>query len=104
ALDGVSDVNAAMLLRNKVVFINKIGIALPDGQYFIADLIGLSVYSKDACIGKIKDVLTLPANDVYVVSGDDGEYMIPVVREFVHEIDMAARRVNVTIIPGMKGL
>lgn len=101
-LDGINDINAAMCLKNKVVFVDRSGFTLPEGQYFISDLLGLSVLTEDGtCIGKIKDVLNLPANDVYVVSGTK-EYMIPVVREFVLNVDLEEKRVTVKLIPGME--
>lgn len=105
ALDGVTDVNAAMALRGKVISVDKSEVELDEGQYFIADLIGLSVYdtASESIVGTITDVLNLPANDAYVVSNGAEEFMIPVVREFVHQVDLAARRVTVTLIPGMRG-
>lgn len=101
-LDGVNDINAAMCLKNKVVYVDRSGLVLPEGQYFISDLLGLPVITEDGVeIGKIKDVLNLPANDVYVVQGER-EYMIPVVREFVLNVDLEAQRVTVKLIPGME--
>lgn len=101
-LEGVSDINAAMCLKNKIVIVNRSGISLPEGQYFISDLLGLRVIT-DAGenIGMIKDVLNLPANDVYVVQGER-EYMIPVVKEFVLKVDLDAQCVTVKLIPGME--
>ena len=48
----------------------------------------------------MKEVLSLPGNDVYVVRGQQ-EHMIPVVREFVEEPDFAAGTVTVHLIEGM---
>ena len=105
SLKGVNDVNAAMALRGKVICIDKSEIELDDDQYFIADLIGLEVFDSESnqVVGEISDVLNLPANDAYVVRDGDLEYMIPVVREFVLNVDLAARRVTVKLIPGMRG-
>jgi len=101
-LEGVSDINAAMCLKNKVISVDREGITLPEGQYFISDLLGLSVVTVDGeTIGTIKDVLNLPANDVYVVQGET-EYMIPVVKEFVQSVDLVAKCVTVKLIPGME--
>ena len=47
-LEGVSDVNAAMVLKGKTVFIDRTGVELPDGRHFIADLIGLDVLDADS--------------------------------------------------------
>lgn len=101
-LEGVSDINGAMCLKNKIITVDRSGISLPEGQYFISDLLGLQVVTDTgATIGVIKDVLNLPANDVYVVQGEC-EYMIPVVKEFVLKVDLNAQCVTVKLIPGME--
>lgn len=101
-LEGVSDINAAMCLKNKIITVDREGITLPEGQYFISDLMGLSVVTTDGkIIGTIKDVLNLPANDVYVVQGEK-EYMIPVVKEFVQNVDLTTKCITVKLIPGME--
>ena len=102
ALEGVTNVNAAMALKGKVVSVDRSGIVLPEGQHFIADLIGLKVENAadGSPIGVLTDVLNLPANDVYVVKGEQ-EYMIPVVAEFVKAVDLDAGIIRVSLIPGM---
>ena len=67
---------------------------------FIADLIGLPVFAGGDEIGRIAEVLTLPANDVYVVRGAH-EYLIPVVREYVLHVDPQAG-VTVRLVEGMQ--
>lgn len=65
---------------------------LPPGEYYVADLIGLTVVTPDGRpIGTLEDVLHLPANDVYVV----GRYLYPAIREYVLEIDVPGRRMVV---------
>ena len=105
ALDGVLNVNDAMALRGKIVSVDRSDVELDEGQYFIEDLIGLSVYdtASEAVVGTIADVLNLPANDAYVVRDGELEFLIPVVHEFVLNVDLPARRVTVKLIPGMRG-
>jgi 16S rRNA processing protein RimM len=102
-LRGVDDVNAAMCLKTKVVSIDRSQVQLPEGRHFIADLIGLEVRHADtgAVLGVIADVLTLPANEVYVVKGEK-EYMIPAVDEFLAETDLEGGYVRVRLIEGME--
>ena len=102
-LEGVSDVNAAMRLKGKVLQIDRTGVVLPEGRHFIADLIGLKVLDADtgAELGAIADVLTLPANEVYVVRGAR-EYMIPAVDEFLAETNVEGGYVKVRLIEGME--
>jgi 16S rRNA processing protein RimM len=87
----------------KVVSIDRSGISLPEGRYFIADLIGLTVLDNETgrSIGTLADVLTLPAHDVYVVRGAH-EYMIPAVPAFLAEINLEAGIMRVNLIEGME--
>lgn len=102
-LEGVDNVNAAMTLKNKIISVDRSNVTLPEGRHFIADLIGLDVVEKDTgkSIGKLNDVLTMPAHDVYVIKGEL-EYMIPAVKEFICDIDIDAGVITVKLIPGME--
>ena len=100
-LRGVDDLEAAQLLRGKILKIDRTGLKLEDGAVFIADLIGLPVFADGLEIGRIADVLTMPGNDVYVVRGEH-EYLIPAVSEFLREVDPAGGAVNVRLIRGMR--
>ncbi len=101
-LEGIDDVNQAALLRNKQVSIDRDQVELAEGAVFIADLVGLPVLCNGRELGKIVEVLTPPSNDVYVVRGGGHEYMIPVVEEFVEEINVDGGYVRVRLIEGMQ--
>ena len=60
------------------------------------DLLGLPVIDeREGLLGRLADVLNLPASDVYVVHGEDGrQWMIPVVDEFVKSVDPAAGEIT----------
>ncbi len=63
-------------------------VRLPEDQFFIHDLIGSSVYRNDKLLGRIEEVMHLPANDVYVVIGPDGnEILIPAVKELIRSFN-----------------
>jgi 16S rRNA processing protein RimM len=77
-------------------------IKLPEGKYFIHELIGLSLEdSHGEFFGKIKDVWLLPANNVYVVDYKGKEVLIPVVDEIVKKIDINSKKVVINIIDGL---
>ena len=101
-LEGVEDVNAAMVLKGRTVFIDRTGVELPEGRHFIADLIGLNVVDADSgeALGVVADVLTPPAHEVYVVKGEH-EYLIPAVDEFVIETNVEGGYIRVRLIEGM---
>lgn len=100
-LEGVDSIDDAARLRQKELSIARADVALEDGAAFIADLIGLPVLADGVEIGRITEVLTPPGNDVYVVRGDH-EYLIPVVKEYVEEVNTEAGFVKVRLIEGMQ--
>jgi len=103
-LAGINDVNAAMCLKEKIVCIDRDEVELPEGRHFLADLFGLEVRDAEtgAVLGTIHDVLTPPANEVYVVKGGAKEYMIPAVDEFLVETNIEDGYVRIRMIEGMK--
>lgn len=73
---------------------------LEDDEYLTEDLLGLKVVTEDGLeLGEVDDVLDLPAQSVLVV----GEVQIPMVKEFVKDIDLDAETITVHLIPGMLG-
>lgn len=103
-LDTIEDVER---LRGKDLLVDrKDAIALPEGRYFIADLIGLRVINEqDEEIGILQDVLETGANDVYVAVRPDGrELLLPVIDECVLETDPDAGYVRVHVMPGLEDL
>lgn len=97
---GVDNIETAQKLRGRTVTIDREEIQLEEGAAFIADLIGLPVYSEGRRIGVLKEVLTLPGNDVYVVEGEQ-RYMIPAVSEFLEKVDAEGGEIHVHLIEGM---
>lgn len=101
-LQGIDSIEQAMPLRNQVVRIDRTDVELEDGAVFIADLLGCRCLDDDGNeFGKIKDVLTMPSSDVYVISGEHS-YMIPAVKEFVKDINVKDGYVKFHLIEGFQ--
>lgn len=102
-LEGVTDVNSALAMRNAILSIDRKDAKLPEGSFFIADLVGLEVRDAKSgeVLGKIADVLTLPANNVYVVRGGSREIMIPAVDQFIAETNVEEGFVRVNMMEGL---
>ena len=92
-LQGVTDVNSALAMRNAVLYIDRKDVQLPEGSFFLADLMGMEV--RDAAI------LTLPANNVYVVRGGARELMIPAVDQFIAEVNVDEGYLRVNMMEGL---
>lgn len=84
-------------LRGKYVCVDRANaIVLPEGRYFIFDIIGCDcVTLSGESLGEIVDVLQPGANDVYVVKGEKGEILIPAVKAFVLDINVKTKKVTV---------
>ncbi|MBA8734576.1 ribosome maturation factor RimM [Chromobacterium violaceum] len=97
-LEGVDDRDAAEALRGTQIAIPR--SELPeagDGEYYWADLIGLSVVNQQGeTLGKVDSLLETGANDVLVVKGGDGQQrLIPFVDQYVLEVVSAEGRILV---------
>ena len=100
-LEGVEDVNAAMALKGRDVFIRRSDARLPKGAFFLQDIIGASVVDEQGReIGTLTDVMETPASHVYVVKGET-EHLIPAVPEFVMSTDVENGIITVHLIEGM---
>ena len=101
--EGPTDVPSALSLRGATLYIDRSDVSLPEGAFFLADIYGLEV--RDAAsgdvLGRIEDVLTLPANNVYVVKGGSRELMIPAVPQFIAETDVEGGYVLVNMMEGL---
>ena len=101
-LEGVNDIDAAMLLRGTVVYADRKDFHLKEGDYFIVDLLGLPVVdvNTEQVYGTLKEVINRGASDIYVVDTPAGERMMPVVDEFVKNVD-TEKGIFVSPIEGM---
>ncbi|MEW6284507.1 MAG: ribosome maturation factor RimM, partial [Candidatus Eremiobacterota bacterium] len=98
-LEGVTRVEEAQLLRHYVLAVpDDELVELEEGEYWHWQLVGLEVVTPDGSpLGRLSEVVTIPAHDLYVVQTPGGEVLIPAVDEYVLEVDLAARRMLVKV-------
>jgi 16S rRNA processing protein RimM len=97
---GVDTPEAVEVLKNCWVLVPiEKAKKLPKGAYYLYQMLGLDVYDTESrYIGKIDEVLTLTANDVYVVRGPGvtdvtGELLVPALKVVVKRIEMKRGRI-----------
>ena len=103
-LEGVNDMDAARAQVGKTYYFAKADAKLPEGRYFIDDLIGCTVLHADdgRTLGIVAKVDHPGVQDIYIVRDAAGEeHWIPAVPEFVGDVDIAARTVKMRPIAGM---
>lgn len=104
-LDGVDTVEAAQALRNTVLYMKRSDVNLPEGKWFVSELIGCSVldcHNEDICYGTLTDIDSGTANDIWYVKTPDGkEVLIPAIKDVVIKCDVAQNKVYIRPLRGL---
>ncbi|MDA0351612.1 MAG: ribosome maturation factor RimM [Chloroflexi bacterium] len=104
---GFESRTAAEALRGAVIEIEADELpALPEGDYYVDDLRGLTVVTTDGTeVGTLADVLTTGANDVYLVRRPgQKDALIPAIKDVVLSVDLAAKQMVIDPLPGLLDL
>lgn len=103
AFKGVETIEHAESLRNTVLYIDRKDVKLPEGRYFITDLIGITVFDADsgAVLGEICDVSHTGANDVWHIKKEGKEYLIPAIDDVLVDVDIESEK---AVIRPLKGI
>jgi 16S rRNA processing protein RimM len=98
--DGFDDATAAEALVGAALSVGRDDVTLGDGEFLDADLIGCTlVDARGASLGEVVGVEHYPAQDMLVVGAHRA--LVPLVRAFVKHIDVAAKRIEVEVPPGL---
>ncbi len=102
-LEGVTTVEQAQVLRNKMLYVDRKDLKLPKDRYLVQDLIGITVVDVDTgeTYGTLTDVSQTGANAVYHMATDKGEVLIPAIPDVVVKIDLKKDTLH---LRPMKGL
>ena len=103
-LSGIDDMDRAAKLRGAELYVSREdAVPLEEGEYYIADLLGMEVYSDEGeKLGVVQDVLETGANDVYMVRRPKGNpLLLPAIPDCVLDIDVEAGRMRVHIMEGL---
>ncbi len=101
---GVETVEEAEKLRNNYLEIDRSdAIPLEEGEFFIADLIGLKVFlDTGEELGILEDIYNTGSKDIYVVKDKLGKsYLLPYIDEVIKKIDLDNSKIIVHIIEGL---
>jgi 16S rRNA processing protein RimM len=124
--EGVNSISEAETFRGfEVLLPFEQRVALPEGQYFVSDLIGCSVFenpisppivSSSPCslaeapslLGTVRDVQfpgeEFPGTPLLEVETSRGEILIPLAMDICKRIDPPARRIDVILPEGLGDL
>ena len=102
-LSGVTDRTQAEKLRGQLVQVPiEEAFPLPEGVYYLYQLIGLQVITTEGeALGSVVDVLETGANDVYVLDNGGQQLLVPAIADVVQSIDMAKGQMVIEVIDGL---
>ena len=99
--DSINDVEKYR--QGKLLVTRDKAVKLQKDEYFVADMIGMQVVTDAGeVLGTLKEVLATGANDVYVVTREDGsEVLLPAIKECIRKVDMDEQVMEVHIMDGL---
>lgn len=100
---GIDNINDVEKYKGKGLLVRREdAVKLEENEYFIADLIGIKVFTGDEEFGVLKDVLETGANEVYVVDSKEyGEVLIPAIQQCILDVDLEERTMKVHLLDGL---
>jgi 16S rRNA processing protein RimM len=103
-LAGVDDRPAAEQLRGQTLYVPESdAVELPPGSYFWHQIIGLEVRTTDGrTLGRISEILQTGSNDVYVVTREGKELLVPAIQDVVRETNLASGTMIVELLEGLE--
>ena len=99
----VNSVENAEALKGKIINALEDEMPpLPEGVYYIRDIMGLSVYEGEKFIGEITDWIETGSNNVYIIKRPQGkDVLIPAIDSVVLKIDIENKRMSVNMLEGL---
>ncbi len=101
---GIDNINDIEKYKGKSLLVDRENaVKLRKDEYFIADMIGLQVYTEDGeAFGVLKDVLETGANDVYIIdSSKYGEVLIPAIKQCILDVDIEGQKMTIHLMEGL---
>lgn len=102
--DGIDTLNDVEVYKGASLFVDrKNAVKLEKDEYFIADLIDLTVADENGKeLGTLIDVMKTGANDVYIVKNEEGrELLFPAIKECILDIDFKKKIMTVHVMDGL---
>ena len=103
AVKGVDTIEDAERLRNQIIYIKRDDAKLPEGRYFVSEIIGAQVFDADTgkALGVLTDVSQTGANDVWHITLNEQEYLVPAIPDVIVSVDVNNDKI---VIRPLKGI
>ena len=101
---GFDNINDIEKYKGKSLLVDREhAVRLRKNEYFIADMIGLTVYTEDGTeFGTMREVLETGANDVYIIDSlKHGEVLVPAIKQCILDVDIEQRKMVIHLMEGL---
>jgi 16S rRNA processing protein RimM len=101
---GIDNINDIEKYKGKSLLVDrKNAVKLQKDEYFIADMVGLEVFTEDGvAFGTMKDVLETGANDVYIIDSPQyGEVLVPAIKQCILDVDIENNKMTIHLMEGL---
>ncbi len=102
--EGFNNINQVEVFKGGILKVPESQLGkLDEDEYYFHEIIGCTIFTDEGEeIGKIKEILTPGANDVWVVKGKGAkEYYIPYIEDVVKDINIKEKKITITPIEGL---
>jgi 16S rRNA processing protein RimM len=103
SFEGMASRTEAETLAGALLFVDSGALpALPEGTYYNYQLLGLKVVDAEGeVLGRVEGILDTAGHDIYVVTGERGEVLLPAIPQVIREVDLDDGEIRVDLIPGL---
>jgi len=78
-------------------------VELAEDNYYVDEIIGVEVYTESGeYLGSVQEVLETGANDVYIISNDGEELLLPAIKDVILNVDLSTQKMVVKLLPGLR--
>lgn len=101
---GIDNINDIEMYKGKSLLVDrKDAVPLKQNEYFIADMVGIEVYTEDGeKFGVLKDVMETGANDVYIIDSiNHGEVLVPAIKQCILGVNIEENRMDIHLMDGL---
>lgn len=101
---GIDNINDIEKYKGKSLLVDRENaVRLRKDEYFIADMIGMKVFTEDEKeFGILKDVIETGANDVYAIETEEyGEVLVPAIKQCILDVDIENGKMMIHLLEGL---
>jgi len=101
--EGIDSVEAAKPLTGQTLYQHREDFPpLAEGEYYRFEIEGLEAFDDAGRgYGRVVDIIATGSNDVYVVKGEGGELLLPMIESVIHTIDLARGKLIFHAVEGL---